>query len=453
MSNVTKDGAHLMDTKRKVLLVAYWFPPLGGIGTRRAMRYVRYLPDFGWQCYVVTVADAINDIHRLMMDESLTATVPAQTKIVRTPAWYIGRLPQVFDHRGLGMIWRWVRRAARTPVPDECIGWLPFAYHAAKQMVCNEGIQVVYTVSEPFTAHMVGLLLKRRLGVSWVADFRDEWSQHPLRGFEHDWQRGLSRWLEQRVLLNADQVITVTESYHDSMASLVPKEMWTKFVTITNGYQAEDFSVPPIQGRPDKLRIVYVGLFYLAQQPIDFLSAVEQVVRERIIPRDHLQIILVGPDKSASVTADVSRFETTLGDIIEWTGYVSHREAVGYLKGADVLLLIASRPRGSRNIPGKTFEYIAAGTPILVLATAESAAAELVRQTGTGVAFAAPDDIHGIAKALAELYERWQNGTLAVKPDWSLISEYEGRRLTEKLSAVLQPLARGEGGRKGHYGG
>ena len=419
---------------KKVLIVAYYFPPLGGMGAQRTLRYIRHLPDFGWLPHVLTVKRAAKGE---IIDKTLLADIPKGVEVLRTAFLDRTFVSRLFLKLSLERLAYYASRFMSYFPPDHCIGWLPFAYFKAKKLIADEQIDVIYTTSAPYTAHLIGYFLKGRTGKPWVADFRDEWTQNPFREPLFSWQRNVDLWLEQRVLSSADHVITVTEPYRAQMSSLLRPALRGKFATITNGFDADDFKTC-CSSVAEKFNIAYSGVFYGAQQPTHFLSALENLVNHGKIPLDRIEIVFAGPARTWRPTtlSEVS----PLNKVIKLTGYISHHEAIHYLMNSDVLMLIVSRLRGKGNIPGKTFEYIASGKPILALVPRDGAAAELLRRTKTKAVIVEPEDTSAIEGALLDLYVQWEKGKLKTKMDWDKIRMYEGRELTRKLCGILNRL-------------
>lgn len=325
--------------------------------------------------------------------------------------------------------------------PDKYIGWIPFAYFAAKRIIRREKINAIYTQSYPYSDHLIGYLLKRITGKPWVADFRDEWTQCPtLNKPLFQWQKKLNLWMEHRVLYTADRIIMTTESYSIDMSSLVQKEMRNKFVSITNGYDRLDFKYTEthLPKRQDKLTFVYVGMFYGPQQPTNFLSAIRCLIEQGNISINSINMVFVGGTGGGSGLDDSNT--KGLETLITKIGIVSHSEAIQWMQKANVLWLVVGSKRGKGNIPGKTFEYIATGKPILALAQIDGELAALLRKTGTAAAIVEPDDTSAIKEAIMSLYKKWEHGELKIEPNWAEINKYESKSLTKQLANVLNEI-------------
>ena len=415
---------------KNVLMINYFFPPLGSTDSIQALRYVRYLPEFGWCPHVLTVRSGALDVPR---DETLSAEIPSGAEIIRTHFFDIYQPWVLFRHfpsskvaGALGRLWACVP-------PDRYIGWLPFAYFRARRIIASKGIDAVYTLSNPHTVPLLGYLLKRTTGLPWVVYFVDEWAQNPFYAPPLRCQRKVDGWLERQILDRADHILIAWPG----MTSLLPLDISQKSTTITYSFDAADFQMPATTtDTRSKFCIVYTGSFYASQQPTYFLSAMETLIEEGQLPADKVNLIFVGRVRSAGFAGFEDR---RVGGIMERVGFVSHDKAVDYMKRASVLLLIVSKKRGNANIPSKTFEYLASGKPILALVPPEGATAELIKKTRTGVVVD-PEDVEAIKGAVLDLYKKWIVDGLDIEPDWTEIRKYEARIVTRRLVEVLDSL-------------
>jgi hypothetical protein len=183
---------------RRVLMVAYYFPPLGGAGVQRTLKFVKYLPEFDWQ--PVVLATKVSDAR--LRDPSLEKEIPATVSVCRTPAL---TLPARLPWRLRSFIARWLL------LVDEQLGWLPFAVSQGQRMIEEHGVEAIYTTSAPYTSHLIGARLKQRTGLPWVADFRDPWVGNVSSTFPTGFHLELAKRFESQVLQGAERVIVVSE--------------------------------------------------------------------------------------------------------------------------------------------------------------------------------------------------------------------------------------------------
>jgi glycosyltransferase involved in cell wall biosynthesis len=235
-------------TGRRVLLVAYYFPPLGGAGVQRSLKFAKYLPELGWQPTVLTCSTGM----RYTQDPSLTADIPAGLQVERASVLEPWR-PLLRSHRLTLFLNRWLS------LPDRQIGWFPLAYRKGLKWLRGGFFSAIYTTAAPYTAHLLGLRLKRATGLPWIADFRDEWTQNPSLPNPSPLYRRLNKTWERQVLTEADRVLSVSEPITEGLQKLVEPTQRGKFHTLTNGYDPADFPAQSENRSSQKFTVVYTG--------------------------------------------------------------------------------------------------------------------------------------------------------------------------------------------------
>lgn len=415
----------------KVLLVTMYFPPAGGGGVQRPLKFATHLPALGIETHVL----APDDPKWLHSDP--TPAPPTQAWIHR--ARYLGprarRLADELHGRsGLDRVSRQARSLSRRVlVPDENVAWNLTAIPAAVRIVRAQEIDVVVTTSPPNSVHLIGAAVKRTTGVRWVADLRDSIASHPHRNVERASVRAkekVSAAVARLVARQADVIVTASEAIAKETLGLEPAGVVT---TILNGADFDDFAGLEYS-RGDRFRITHTGSFFGKRDPRPFLSALAESGLEDVVAR------FVGDFR----VADREWAESLgLGDRLELHPYVSRREALALQRDSDALLLLIPEAdgRGRGVLSGKVFEYLAAERPILAAVPPGGAAAELIEETGAGVV-AAPDDVAALTRALSELHGAWKAGTL----DGTALSSEDRERLgrgarVEELAEVLRGLA------------
>jgi glycosyltransferase involved in cell wall biosynthesis len=410
--------------ERHVLVLAYFFPPLGGAGVQRTLKTIKYLPAYGWRTTVVTTASQAYPVS----DPSLLEEIPAGTRVVRAaePALW-------------GRLVRWAIMACailrlgtlRSLVswPDAMLAWGPFALAATLREVRRSRPDVIFSTSAPHTAHLVAWVVHRLTGIPWVTDFRDEWSNNP-HGEQPSLVRRLNRRVERAITGRAARV-TVVADYFD-MAGAPPDRV----AVIPNGVDEEDLAgVPAVPAEPrPRLRLSHVGTLYGDRDCAPVLAALRRLVDAgRLDPAD-LELRIVGNDWLADlgdrVPVELSR-----------TGYVDHLAAVGEMRQADALLFYVAP--SSLAPSGKIFEYLASERPILCVAHPENLASRLVREWDAGI-WAAPGDGEAIEQAVLDLVARWKAGGLDALPEVRrrTLERYSRRALAGRLADVLAEAAR-----------
>lgn len=413
----------------KVLIVSLYFPPAGGGGVQRPLKFATHLPTLGIETHVL----APDDPKWIHADPELQP--PTNAWIHR--ARYLGpkgRRPaeELHGRRGLDRISRQARLAGRRfLLPDENVSWNLTAIPAAVRIVRRENIDVVLTTSPPSSVHLIGAAVKRATGVRWVADLRDSIVAHPHRRAERLAVRTKERGeavVARLVARNADAIVAVSEAIAEETRGLNPKG---PVVTIANGSDFDDFAGLPYE-RGERFRITHTGSFFGKRDPRPFLTALADSGLD-VIAR------FVGDFR----TADREWAEELgLGDRLELHPYVPRRRSLELQRDSEALLLLIPEAggRGKGVLSGKVFEYLAAERPILASVPPDGAAAELIEETGAGVV-APPDDPAAIADALRGLVERYEAGALDGPPlseEWR--DRLSRRTRVEELAELLGSL-------------
>jgi glycosyltransferase involved in cell wall biosynthesis len=413
----------------KVLIVSLYFPPAGGGGVQRPLKFATHLPELGIETHVLAPDDP-KWVHR---DDELQP--PTQAWIHR--ARYVGpegRRPAEELHGTSGT--ERVRLQAglfgrRLLVPDENVGWALTAIPAATRIVRREGIDVVLTTSPPGSVHFVGAAAQRLTGVRWVADLRDSLLAHPHRRADSAALKAKERMrhaVARLVARKADAIVAASEAISEETRSLNPR---STVVTIENGCDFDDFAGLTHHTSP-RFRITHAGSFFGRRDPRPFLTAFADSGLDAVAR-------FLGDFRSA----DREWAETLgLGDRLELHEFAPRRRALELQRDSEALLLLIPEAggRGQGVLSGKVFEYLAAERPILAAVPPDGAAAALIRETGTGVV-APPDDPQAIGDALRSLFDRWQRGTLDGTPLTPEVRRRIDRRSrVRELADLLQDL-------------
>lgn len=425
---------------KPLFVVSYAYPPMGGAGVFRWLKFTKYLPSYGYEPIVFCAEDP----RYAYRDAALLSEISAGVKVVRRTC----REPS--HHRILrGRIAR-TRLAPRLPdfrrmldFPDNKQPWAMDVADLAVRMARRIRPAAVITTSMPASSHLAGLRLQKRCGVPWIAEFRDLWSEGPL--FTAGWPRWL-RWmhrrLERRVVRSADHCLFAFPGGAERMAALhgMPLESTT---TICNGYDPDDFAgwpaMPALNGR---IEIVHTGSFYGAHNPEPLRRALLSPAFREQIPLERIRLTFVGGDGGV-------RFDDIPGLDVRVISRVPHAAALEYMKNAHVLLCLVANEIGLLSVTGKVFEYIAANRPILAVVPPNGPAADVVRRTGAGIV-ADPDDPRQIAAALRGCLERIETHQTESSRNAGEISRFNRQCQAEELAGLLdrviaeQGIGRGE---------
>jgi glycosyltransferase involved in cell wall biosynthesis len=414
----------------KLLLVTLYFPPAGGGGVQRPLKFASHLPALGIETHVLAPDDP------KWVHEDSDLPLPTQAWVHR--ARYVGprgrRLADELHGRtGVDLA---LRRAStigrRLLLPDENVTWNATAIPKAISIARSEGIDVVLTTSPPGSVHLIGAAVKRATGAKWVADLRDSIALHAHRSSDGVGARAKQKaraGIAHLVARQADAIVTAAEAITKETQGLSPRG---RVLTIPNGCDFDDFAGLPYT-RGDRLRITHAGSFFGKRDPRPFLRALAESQLEDVVVR------FLGDFRPA----DREYMESLgLADRVELVDHVPRRESLRLQRDSDVLLLLIpdAGGRGRGVLSGKVFEYLAAERPVLAVVPPDGAAAELVRDTGAGVV-AAPEDVDGIRAALVELHRRWRAGALDGTPlsdEWRKRLARGGR--VEELADLLRSL-------------
>jgi glycosyltransferase involved in cell wall biosynthesis len=416
----------------KVLLVTRHFPPGGGGGVQRPLKFATHLPALGIETHVLAP-----DVPGSLPDgDELELPTQAWIHRVRYVGPRAGRpAERLLAKQGLARVGTQAALLGRRLlVPDENVPWSTFALPIAIRLVRREKIDVVLTTSPPPSLHLLGAAVKRTTGAAWVADLRDPLTSHPhRRGYESQLARlkeasvgGVGRLVASQ----ADAIVAASEAIAEEARALEPKG---KVVTIANGCDFDDFA--GLEHRTsNRLRITHTGHFHGKRDPKPFLQALAESGLDDVVVR------FAGDFRAA----DREYAESLgLGERVELLGDVSRRRSLELQRDSEALLLLIpeSGGRGRGVLTGKIYEYLAAERPILAVVPPDGAAARLVGDTGSGTVVP-PDDVEAMREALLDLRRRWREGSLDDTP----LSEDWRRRLArgarvEELADVLRSVA------------
>ncbi|HEX2927369.1 MAG TPA: glycosyltransferase family 4 protein [Ruminiclostridium sp.] len=408
---------------KKVLMIAHQFPPIGGSGVQRTVKFVKYLRNFDYEPIILT-RDASN---AALKDETLLSDIPKGIKVVRTRACDFAALPGIFRYFG--------KVVNKLLIPDSERVWQHFARKKAVEAVRDNKIDVIYTTSAPYSDHLLGVYLKKQFpDIPLVCDFRDEWTNNPYhvrKGF----RAKIERDQEKMVLKYADCLITNTPVMLSNFLRDNP-ETKDKFYVIPNGYDDEDFEgMENFKPENSKFTMTYTGLLYGKRKPDNFLEALKRAIDEGTVDKSRIVVRLIGNYKVEQLQSVIDSYNLT--NIVVLMPYMKHKECLAELLKSDALLLIEpSGPGAEAFYTGKVFEYMNTKRPILASIPEHGAAAQLITDTKTGLV-SDFNDIENTKKNLVHLYNCWVNSTNPVTPVMEEVKKFERKELTKSLVKVL----------------
>jgi len=430
---------------RKVLIITYYWPPSGGAGVQRWLKFSKYLREFGWEPIIYTPKNP----EAPAQDFSLSEEIPEGIQIIKTPIWE----PYGYYKKLVGMkkgenvnagflsekkkpgiaegFSTWIR--GNFFIPDARKFWIKPSVKFLIEYLRNNPVDTIVSTGPPHSTHMIALGIKSKLNIPWLADFRDPWT-----GIDFYHQLKLSRWadrihhkMEKRVLDCADAITVVSSQmkrdFHLSTENRIS--------VITNGYDSEDIQYAPIELKKNKFSITHIGSIPPSRNPSHFWHELAQKVREDRSFASVLEIKLVGKVDHSVIQ---SLEENGLKEFLIKTEYLPHKDVIIEMQNSQVLLLLINNTPNAKGIlTGKIFEYFAAQRPILCIGPVDGDAAELltVANSGPVVGF---NDSKSLQKAITRMYNDYKDDVLFV-PDNSY-QKFSRKALTGSLAKILDGL-------------
>jgi len=432
---------------KRVLIITYYWPPSGGSGVQRWLKFVKYLPWFGWTPYVFTPENPGFEIK----DDSLLKDVPVEAEVIKLPIWepygIFNSFSKIFSkdkggnstfnpslQSGSSLFQRfsgWIR--ATLFIPDPRIFWIRPSVNFLSNFLIDRKITTIITTGPPHSMHLIGLRLKKKNPtLHWIADFRDPWTEWGL------WEKlGVGKLalnqhkkLEKQVLTVADNVVSVTPFYVKRFEELSGRSA----VLLTNGFDEADFeSIEYVKS--EKFTIRHIGVVNEQRDPVPFMEAVVELINEDAAFKENVAIEFVGEVYEPFI--NYVKSDPLLEPFINFTGNVSHDQVIKYYGSTSVLLLILTGYRDQHGFfPGKLFEYVATGVPVLGIGPTVGDAASVLKEANAGVMVESSDK-QGIKESIKRLFREWitQESSL-VKKDF--LSKYSRKAITEKLVTLLK---------------
>jgi len=449
---------------KKVLLIAYYFPPDFAVGGQRIAKFARNLPTFGWQPTVLTIADRYRD----QLDKE------RENELGNIPVLKSIRFPKVTDllHSIRNAVLAAVRNKGRQDVaetggngpessgtiqaeslmqrlkryylsfsyfPDNERSWIIPATLRALAAIGRHRFDCIVTSSPPHSSHLIGLIIKKLLRVNWVADFRDPWmdlQQYRPQRIRSEWSDRIEGWLEGEVVRNADKVLTTTNEHRTALMSRFPAEPGDKFVYVSNGIEMEKFLTGNFPDRYETFTISYAGTLYLKRSPEPLFKAIQKLISSGRVEMSAIRFKIFGNCEliNGKTVAELAK-DYGIDSIVEVSPPVPLSEAIEVMKSSHLLLLLVTSIQDI-NIPAKVYDYFGSRTRILAIAE-PGATSELIKNTESGAAFI-PADTDGIAEYIYELCSNSKRDHVRNNPQ--MYARFDTKVLTEKLATELSLL-------------
>lgn len=426
---------------KKVLIIAYYWPPAGGPGVQRWLKFVKYLPDFDIEPIVYVPENASYPI----IDNDLVNEVRKDVTILKQPIKEPYKLAAFFSNKSTQTISSGIITEKKKQsfieklllyvrgnffIPDARIGWVNPSVSYLSGYIKKNPVDIVITTGPPHSMHLIGMELQKRFSVQWIADFRDPWTSigyhKELKLTEKSAQK--HKDLERDVLTKANAIITTSNTTKKEFEVISSKPIHV----ITNGYDIETIEKPPLD---EKFTISHIGLLLSKRNPRILWKALKEILKENKQFKKDFQLRLIGK-VSPEIIETIKEFR--LDDYLDLKGYVPHTEALKYQRSSQILLLIEIDSFETRGIiPGKLFEYMAAERPVLAIGPKESDVEQIIKNTNCGNYFHY-DDLEAVKEYILSCYHQYQDKNLRIYGIG--LQYYSRKKLTEKLSGILKNI-------------
>ncbi len=430
---------------RKVLIISYYWPPSGGAGVQRWLKFVKYLRAFDWEPVVYA---PLNPEYPAL-DDTLEREVPAGVQVVKSPIWEpyqvykrlagisadqkvnaAGLMSEKKQTGALQKLSVWLR--GNFFIPDARKFWIRPSVKFLKKWLQENPIDALVSTGPPHSMHNIALKVSRVTGIPWLADFRDPWTNidfYPELMLTRFADRKHHRQ-EKAVLMNAQKVVVISNSMKKDFEDLYFRD----YDVITNGFDLEDIAGEATE--PDRMfSIAHIGSMARSRNPENLWKALAQLSEEQEGFASDLRIELVGTVDHA-VVESIEQYG--LGARLHRTGYLPHNEIIRIQKRSRVLLLVINdTPNAKVILPGKFFEYMASGRPVLCIGPHDGDAAEIIRETGTGK-IAEKENYSEILDVVRTMYARYlENKDLQVPEN---IARFSRKELTGQMAELLNEM-------------
>ena len=423
---------------KKLLIITYYWPPAGGPGVQRWLKFVKYLPDFDIQPIVYVPENPTYPIiDNQLVEEVSDKAIILKNKIFepyqlagffsknKTKKISSGIIPNKKKQSILERFLLWIR--GNVFIPDARFLWIKPSVKYLKKYIQENDIDTIVTSGPPHSLHLIGLKLKEDLNLKWFADFRDPWT---TIGYHKElklssYASKIHKELESKVLNAADTIIVTSKTTKAEFEALTSKPI----EVITNGYDVEKVDKKPLDS---KFSLAHIGSFLSERNPEILWQSLSELVAEIPSFKNDLELKLIGA-VSQEVLKTISN--NNLDSYLNNLGYVSHKEAVSHQRTSQILLLIEINSENTKSIlPGKLFEYMVSERPIIAIGPKDSDFAEIIKSTNTGVFFTY-DEKEVLKTLIASHYQLFLQQNLKVFPVG--LQDYSRKNLTQNLAKLI----------------
>lgn len=426
---------------KKVLIITYYWPPAGGPGVQRWLKFIKYLPHFDIEPIVYVPENATYPT----IDQNLISDVSNKLTILKQPIKEPYKWASILSknstrtissgmikpERKQSIIEKWLLYIrGNFFIPDARVGWVNNSTNFLADYIKSNPIDVIITTGPPHSMHLIGMEIQKRFALKWITDFRDPWTSigyhKELRLTKKSEEK--HKLLEKKVLNTADLIITTSDTTKKEFEQLTKKPI----KVITNGYDVETIEKPALD---EKFTLSHIGSLLSKRNPRILWKALKELLKENETFRSDFQLQLIGK-VSPDVIDTLNEFK--LDQYLNLKGYVTHNEALRYQRSSQLLLLIEIDSYETAGIiPGKLFEYMAAERPILALGPSHSDIEPILQQTNCGKFFRY-DELENVKSFILDSYKKYQNNNLKVHGIG--LQYYSRKKLTEKLADSILKL-------------
>jgi len=414
----------------KVLVIAYYFPPMGLSGVQRTLKFVKYLKNNNWEPTVVTTGDVAYFAHDESLQKELDET---GVRVIRVEGAEPNSL--LSKHGTMKLPGEFIRktfnRLSQTFfIPDNKISWAKKAFKKTIEILSTEHFDCMFITGPPFSQFDVFSGLKKVHNIPLILDYRDLWYDSYFAFYPTPFHRLLHKKKEYKALKAADLIIVTNRKLKEKLLNTFPFLTFSDVVIISHGYDREDFDTITAQLKPqNKMVIMYSGIFLVYNTPKYFLMAFKQLSIERTDIASNIELHFVG-----FLNKENQKLirKLNLQNFIKDHGYVSHIESIAKIKSADVLwFMVGNRKNIEAILPGKVYEYIGARKPII--ACVPDGAAKMAALDYKASFITEPDNIEQIKNTILEVYKLFKEGKLPI-PDEKYVEGFRRDFLTEQLA-------------------
>ncbi|MBO6535038.1 MAG: glycosyltransferase [Balneolaceae bacterium] len=426
---------------RNVLFIVYYFPPMGGSGVQRPLKFAKYLREFGWNPIILCPEPGIYHTFDESLNEELEALELEVHRIETGGLFQKAAVGKAEQQVSISDKWAKVlRRISRLfYYPDNKIGWTKAAYDQALTLISDKKIDAIFSTAPPFSNHLLASKIKEETGLPLVVDYRDSWTNNHFQTELWNWQKTILKNQERNVIATADRVVCLDAFMRSEFIANYP-HVAERLEVLPHGFDPEDFSYSKVESqlryKEGALNFLYSGLFYEQNQPDTFLEGILVLIKKRPEIGDKIKLHFQG-GLDERIKKKITKLD--LDHLVEDYGYVSHQQAVANLKKADILWMISNFDKELKQIKsGKLFEYLGSAKPILGLVH-PSVAEDLLHKYEAGFT-AAPDNVETITHSLETIYNLWESDSLP-KPNLKLVESFNRKLLTKKLAEIFNVIS------------